>query len=147
MNQPSPSSLATCETLRRSRIKMVGCIASRAFDSPLTCPTERERLYGKDMHCPPEWRNWINTSGVLPDMVIPGATGDILSEKVETLMSYLGVSDTCTHNTRDPYPWPCLQVPDTTSYFQSHHCIRIPARLTGRTSCVTLRMKAVHSGS
>lgn len=63
---------------------------------------ERERLYGKDMHCPAEWRGWIKTSGVLPDMVIPGATDDILPETVETLMSYLGVSDTCTYGLRGP---------------------------------------------
>ena len=61
---------------------------------------ERERLYGKDMHCPAEWRNWIKTSGVLPDVVIPGATGDVLLETVETLMGYLGVSDTCMHSLR-----------------------------------------------
>ena len=66
----------------------------------LTSFPERERLYGKDIHCPAEWRNWIKTSGVLPHVVIPGATGDILPETVETLMSYLGVSDTCMHNLR-----------------------------------------------
>jgi hypothetical protein len=60
--------------------------------------SERERLYGKDMHCPAEWRNWVKTSGVLPDVVIPGATGDVLPESVETLMGYLGVSDTCMHS-------------------------------------------------
>lgn len=65
---------------------------------PLTHPPERERLYGKDMYCPLEWKDWINTSGVLPNGVIPGATGDILSETVETLMSYLGISDTCTRS-------------------------------------------------
>lgn len=61
-----------------------------------TFSLERERLYGKDMHCPPEWKNWIKTSEVLPKVVIPGATGDILPGTVETLMAYLGVSDTCT---------------------------------------------------
>ena len=60
--------------------------------------SERERLYGKDMYCPAEWRTWIKTSGILPDAVKPGATGDILPETVETLMSYLGVSDTCMHS-------------------------------------------------
>ncbi|KAF9646384.1 hypothetical protein BDM02DRAFT_3171746, partial [Thelephora ganbajun] len=63
---------------------------------------ERERLYGKDMHCPAEWSSWIKTSGVLPDAIIPGATGDILPETVETLMSYLGVSDTFTPLHKDP---------------------------------------------
>lgn len=73
---------------------------------PFTCDfnqllfPERERLYGKDMHCPEEWGNWIKTSGVLPDVVVPGAAGDLLPETVETLMSYLGVSDTCIYNLR-----------------------------------------------
>jgi len=58
-------------------------------------------LYGKDMHCPQEWKNWIKASGVLPEMIIPGAIGDILPETVETLMSYLGVSDTCGHSLGD----------------------------------------------
>jgi len=62
--------------------------------------SERERLYGKDMHCPAEWRSWVKTSGILPDAAIPGATGDILPETVETLMGYLGVSDTCMHSLR-----------------------------------------------
>ena len=73
-----------------------------AYTPQLTFPLERERLYGKDMHCPTEWRNWIKTSGVLPDVVIPGTTGDVLPETVETLMSYLGVSDTCMHGHCSP---------------------------------------------
>lgn len=57
------------------------------------------------MHCPSEWRDWINAAGVLPNVVIPGATGDVVSESVETLMSYLGISDTCTYSFRGPVYW------------------------------------------
>ena len=35
-------------------------------------------------------------------MIVPGAIGDILPETVETLMSYLGVSDTCGYSLCDP---------------------------------------------
>ena len=70
-------------------------ITSRAYPFSLTGFLEHERLYGKDMDCPSEWKNWIKTSGVLPHAVLPGATGDVLPETVETLMSYLGISDTC----------------------------------------------------
>lgn len=57
------------------------------------------------MHCPSEWKNWIKTSGVLPDVIIPGAIGDILPETVETLMSYLGVSDTCGDSIYESVYW------------------------------------------
>lgn len=100
---------------------------------------EYERLYGKDMNCPAEWRNWIKTSGVLPDLVIPGAVGDILPETVETLMTYLGVSDTCK----------LLQICGFLSYscLQSRHGIRTLVRLTGKMSCATLWMGALPIGS
>jgi hypothetical protein len=84
--------------LHRLHIKEARHATSRTHESSLTCFPERERLYGKDMHCPSEWRDWVKTSDALPSVVVPGATGDVLPETVETLMSYLGISDTCTHN-------------------------------------------------
>lgn len=77
-------------------------ISSLRRAPPFAYQGEHERLYGKDMSCPSEWKNWIETSGVLPHAVIPGATGDILPETVETLMSYLGISDTFTPLHKDP---------------------------------------------
>lgn len=113
---------------------------------PFTCDfnqppfTERERLYGKDMHCPEEWRNWIKTSGVLPDAVIPGATGDVLPETVETLMGYLGVSDTCIYSFRS------LPMAANLS-LQSRRCTRILARPMDKISCAAPKTGAHPSGS
>ena len=135
--------------VHRQHAKYPAVRPSRRYDTPLLhlhlqpiFLLERERLYGKDMPCPPEWRNWIKTSGVLPDAIIPGAIGDVLPETVETLMSYLGVSDTCMQS--------CLCGPVyrfLTPTPQSRHGIRTLAHLTGKTSCATLRVGALRSGS
>ena len=131
-NCPSPSSSTTCVTLRGPHTKEVCHIAPTPTISTNFFSPELERLYGKDIHCPPEWRTWIKTSGVLPDVVIPGATGDILPETVETLMSYLGVSDTCTHGLRG-----LVYRSLTWTHFSSHAVAQGPLRVL-RAKCHVL---------
>ncbi|KDQ61023.1 hypothetical protein JAAARDRAFT_125315, partial [Jaapia argillacea MUCL 33604] len=67
---------------------------------------ETERLYGKDVECPPEWEKWLHESDVLPSEVLlknPNNFMQDLPEKqqVETLMCYLGIGDTFTAAHKD----------------------------------------------
>ncbi|KIM87235.1 hypothetical protein PILCRDRAFT_32163, partial [Piloderma croceum F 1598] len=62
---------------------------------------ETERLYGKDAHCPEAWTKWLNDSGVIPSSLLPESSENLLqcvpeTERVETLMCYLGIGDTFT---------------------------------------------------
>lgn len=71
----------------------VSCSASEDADDEL--------LYGKDAPCPPEWRDWVTKSDILPAVLRPYGPTDLLrnlteSENVESLMCYLGVGDTFT---------------------------------------------------
>jgi hypothetical protein len=94
-------------------------------DFTLTCLSEPERLHGKDIHCPPEWRNWISSSGAPPSVVIPGAAGDVLPESIETFKTYLGVSDTCTYTS---FPG-SFHRSFTPCYFSSHAVAQGPLRV------------------
>ena len=75
--------------------------------------------YGKDAQCPEEWKQWVNSTGILPKSLRPNGTNDLLKnldtsvrisytlhvhtliaaivqEAVESLMCYLGTGDTFT---------------------------------------------------
>ncbi|KAK1236012.1 hypothetical protein PQX77_000781 [Marasmius sp. AFHP31] len=63
-------------------------------------PDEKERLYGKDAPCPPEWNEYLHC-GSIPRRLLPENQSNLLnnlpeSKRVETLMCYIGVSDTYT---------------------------------------------------
>lgn len=65
---------------------------------------ETERLYAKDAPCPDEWYEWMTIN--LPDYLLPFGIGDVSSylsakDRVETLMTYLGVGDTYTPAHKD----------------------------------------------
>ncbi|KAJ7097801.1 hypothetical protein B0H15DRAFT_772680, partial [Mycena belliarum] len=69
--------------------------------SPLVVPGESERLYGKDVACPPEWNAFLHDAQVIPPFLSPDAPENLLNnlpkpEQPETLMCYLGVGDTFT---------------------------------------------------
>ncbi|KAL0581529.1 hypothetical protein V5O48_000458 [Marasmius crinis-equi] len=61
---------------------------------------EKERFYGKDAPCPKEWNNYLN-AGEIPDRLLADGPSNLLNslprkQQVETLMCYLGGSDTYT---------------------------------------------------
>ncbi|KAL0063745.1 hypothetical protein AAF712_009302 [Marasmius tenuissimus] len=63
-------------------------------------PDEKERLYGKDAPCPPEWNENLHC-GSIPRRLLPDSQSNLLNnlpeiKRVETLMCYIGVSDTYT---------------------------------------------------
>ncbi|KAK2466776.1 hypothetical protein APHAL10511_001034 [Amanita phalloides] len=67
--------------------------------SPFRTEDERERLYGKDVDCPKEWRQSLGQ--IIPEPLQPESTYDLLANqpfkgRVETLMCYVGISDTYT---------------------------------------------------
>ncbi|KAJ6502419.1 hypothetical protein C8R45DRAFT_619402 [Mycena sanguinolenta] len=69
-------------------------------------PGEKERLYGKDVACPPRWHQFLETGGVLPPYLAPDAPGNALNNlpkthRPETLMCYVGVGDTFTPAHKD----------------------------------------------
>ncbi|KAL0946647.1 hypothetical protein HGRIS_012841 [Hohenbuehelia grisea] len=64
-------------------------------------PEETERLYGKDVDCPPEWNIWLHQSGCVPELLHPDGPDNLMMNlpkqaQVETLMCYVGVGDTYT---------------------------------------------------
>ncbi|TFK42406.1 hypothetical protein BDQ12DRAFT_676151 [Crucibulum laeve] len=67
----------------------------------IATPNELERLYGKDALCPSEWEEWLRKGQVIPTSLLPDGPNDLFrfrpaSERVETLMCYLGIGDTFT---------------------------------------------------
>ncbi|KDQ17966.1 hypothetical protein BOTBODRAFT_545322 [Botryobasidium botryosum FD-172 SS1] len=74
--------------------------------SMFASPNERERFYGKDLPCPPEWNQALD---MLPSGLRPLGSNDLfanLDSKVyqecpETLMIYLGIGDTFTPAHKD----------------------------------------------
>lgn len=61
-------------------------------------PQRERRLYGKDIPCPPQWKDFVAQK--LPEFCCKGPN-DLMSELVpelqaETLMIYVGVDETCT---------------------------------------------------
>ncbi|PFH54192.1 hypothetical protein AMATHDRAFT_135283 [Amanita thiersii Skay4041] len=66
---------------------------------------ELERLYGKDVECPDEWHQCLHHLG-LPSWLLPESSHDLLSslpiraclfsDRVKTLMCYIGIGDTFT---------------------------------------------------
>lgn len=46
------------------------------FDS-ISWP-EDQRLYAKDVECPPEWVTWLQTDNTLPEQVRPQGSTDLL---------------------------------------------------------------------
>ncbi|KAJ7741546.1 hypothetical protein DFH07DRAFT_53923 [Mycena maculata] len=76
-------------------------IAQTRATSPFAVEGETERLYGKDVPCPPEWNRFLHTQDVIPPYLTPDDSDNLLnnlpeSDRVETLMCYLGVGDTFT---------------------------------------------------
>ncbi|TFK55099.1 hypothetical protein OE88DRAFT_1805491 [Heliocybe sulcata] len=74
--------------------------------SPHGTVAESSRLYGKDVDCPTEWRDWLNHSGILPPMLLEEDAENFMnrlptSDRVETLMCYLGIGDTFTPAHKD----------------------------------------------
>ncbi|KAJ7271917.1 hypothetical protein B0H12DRAFT_1008395 [Mycena haematopus] len=73
---------------------------------PFKPPNETERLYGKDVTCPPEWNEFLHSGGVLPPYLAPDAPDNVLNNlpktlRPETLMCYVGVGDTFTQSHKD----------------------------------------------
>ncbi|KAK7020501.1 hypothetical protein R3P38DRAFT_2969837 [Favolaschia claudopus] len=69
--------------------------------SPFKEPYEQERLYGKDVACPPKWANFLHTGKVIPTYLAPDTAENLLNNlpqthRPETLMCYVGVGDTFT---------------------------------------------------
>ncbi|KAJ7632753.1 hypothetical protein FB45DRAFT_1026885 [Roridomyces roridus] len=64
-------------------------------------PGETERLYGKDVPCPDEWNKFLHNEQVIPAYLAPDSPENLLnalppSDRIETLMCYLGIGDTFT---------------------------------------------------
>ncbi|EPQ58315.1 hypothetical protein GLOTRDRAFT_37194, partial [Gloeophyllum trabeum ATCC 11539] len=67
---------------------------------------EITRLYGKDVDCPKEWQDWLESSDVLPSVLLEQHEDNLMQclpqdEKVETLMCYFGIGDTFTPAHKD----------------------------------------------
>ncbi|KAF8212090.1 hypothetical protein K438DRAFT_1567794 [Mycena galopus ATCC 62051] len=76
-------------------------IARTRAISPFKTPDEKERLYGKDVVCPPKWNEFLHSGGVLPPNLAPDSPDNLLNNlpkghRPETLMCYVGVGDTFT---------------------------------------------------
>ncbi|KAF6763941.1 hypothetical protein DFP72DRAFT_873813 [Ephemerocybe angulata] len=77
-------------------------------EKSLPCVSEGEqlRMYGKDAECPPPWRRYFDTEGLLPPSLLSNGPNDYFRYRpkdalVETLMCYLGVGDTFTAAHKD----------------------------------------------
>ncbi|KAJ7774985.1 hypothetical protein B0H16DRAFT_82082 [Mycena metata] len=75
-------------------------IAHARTISPFAQPEEKERLYGKDVACPPQWSDFLH-NGTIPNYLAPKSPENVLNNlpqdvRPETLMCYLGVGDTFT---------------------------------------------------
>ncbi|KAJ7709768.1 hypothetical protein B0H17DRAFT_237638 [Mycena rosella] len=82
-------------------IALPNFIARTRAISPFATPGESERLYGKDVPCPPEWNQFLHSGGVVPPFLSPDGPENLLNnlpkaDQPETLMCYLGVGDTFT---------------------------------------------------
>ncbi|KAJ7219411.1 hypothetical protein GGX14DRAFT_356277 [Mycena pura] len=69
--------------------------------SHFVTPGEKERLYGKDVPCPSEWKKFLHTGAVIPASLAPDGPDNVLNnlpkaDRPETLMCYLGIGDTFT---------------------------------------------------
>jgi hypothetical protein len=85
---------------------------------PFATPDETSRLYGKDMECPSEWQEWLATRFAL-DALRPCGSADLMHSTVQTLMCYLGISDTCKLSVA----LPIHRAPNNGA--KSHHAIKI----------------------
>ncbi|PVG01994.1 hypothetical protein CPB86DRAFT_780884 [Serendipita vermifera] len=76
-----------------------------AIDAPhYAALGETERFYAKDGACPEKWHDWVNSN--VPGHLIPFGKGDLSSlleneDRVETLMTYMGIGDTYTPAHKD----------------------------------------------
>lgn len=81
-------------------------ISTSRSTSPYASPNEITRLYGKDVDCPKEWQDWLESSDVLPSVLLEQHEDNLMQclpqdEKVETLMCYFGIGDTFTPAHKD----------------------------------------------
>ncbi|KAF8136605.1 hypothetical protein EV363DRAFT_1158357 [Boletus edulis] len=84
-----------------SKISMDDFIKKLRETSAYASADEDERLYGKDIECPPAWTNWLAHSGAIPNDLLFHGSNDFLKflpdeAKVQTLMCYMGIGDTFT---------------------------------------------------
>ncbi|KAF5373885.1 hypothetical protein D9758_000647 [Tetrapyrgos nigripes] len=103
---PKDISVRNIHNYTDSQMPMEEFITKCRDASPFIEPNETERLYGKDVVCPPEWEQWIADSEVIPSRLLPGGENDLLkvlpeNATVETLMCYLGIGDTFTPSHKD----------------------------------------------
>ncbi|KAF7338185.1 hypothetical protein MVEN_02043400 [Mycena venus] len=99
-NGPDTISVRNVHDRSDSDITLSDFIARTRAISPFKTRNERERLYGKDVACPPRWNQFLS-SGVIPPYLAPDAPENLLnnlpeSVRPETLMCYIGVGDTFT---------------------------------------------------
>ncbi|KAJ6597028.1 hypothetical protein DFH09DRAFT_109489 [Mycena vulgaris] len=103
LEQNGPKSISARNVCDRTdkNIKLSDFIARTRATSPFATPGESERLYGKDVPCPPEWNTFLHSAGVVPHFLSPDGPDNLLNnlpkpDQPETLMCYLGVGDTFT---------------------------------------------------
>ncbi|KAJ6496998.1 hypothetical protein C8R47DRAFT_972763 [Mycena vitilis] len=99
-NVPGNISVRNIHDRTDKNIPLSDFIARTRETSSFAAPGEKERLYGKDVECPPEWKKFLH-SGVFPQYLAPDAPENLLNtlpkqDRPETLMCYLGVGDTFT---------------------------------------------------
>ncbi|KAJ7824687.1 hypothetical protein B0H13DRAFT_2443554, partial [Mycena leptocephala] len=99
-NGPTDISVRNVYDRTDKNITLSDFIARTRAISPFAELDEKERLYGKDIPCPPEWNEFLH-SGVIPPYLAPDAPENLLNNlpkqhRPKTLMCYLGVGDTFT---------------------------------------------------
>ncbi|KAF5315534.1 hypothetical protein D9611_004889 [Ephemerocybe angulata] len=100
--------------LQDSNIPLAEFISHCREIPPCVSEGEQLRMYGKDAECPPPWRRYFDTEGLLPPSLLSNGPNDYFRYRpkdipilwfgqalVETLMCYLGVGDTFTAAHKD----------------------------------------------
>lgn len=95
MHQYSDKYVKWIDFIQQSRSKTTFAVpggvlrqtANTAYSLGIDNSIETERLYGKDVDCPPDWRRWLRASGVIPSPVIPGSSNDLLRHVLKSVRS------------------------------------------------------------
>lgn len=90
-----------CETNSVQASQAGKCMSRKIlFSESHVVNPEPARFYAKDAPCPDDWKHWLQSGAIHPDLV-PEGSNDVLKnlpqkDRPETLMTYLGYGDTFT---------------------------------------------------
>ncbi|KAF8643892.1 hypothetical protein AX16_008908 [Volvariella volvacea WC 439] len=76
-NSPSTLSARNVHTRLDKNISFLDFINISRAASAHADPDETERLYGKDIQCPPQWAEWLQ-KGILPERLLPHGSKDLM---------------------------------------------------------------------